>query len=106
MDRTSAAIEIIEDGERFARRVAAWLLEATENGGRVAVALAGGAKPRRTYEVLAEPPFGNAFPWSRSQWFWGHDRLVPPDHPDSNQRLVRESMRCSAHAPSGKNPPN
>ncbi len=52
------------------------------------VALAGGATPRRLYERLATCEF----PWSETEVFFGDERCVPPDHPDSNYRLASESL--------------
>jgi 6-phosphogluconolactonase len=41
-----------------------------------AVALSGGSTPRRLYERLAGPPDREAFPWSRTHWFWSDERFV------------------------------
>jgi 6-phosphogluconolactonase len=30
--------------------------------------------------------------WSRVHVFWGDERCVPPDHPDSNYRMAREAL--------------
>ena len=38
-------------------------------------------------------------PWDRIHWFWGDERFVPPDHPDSNYRMAREAMLARAPAP-------
>ncbi len=74
----------------FARRAA----EAIGRSGRFAVALSGGHTPRRAYELLAEPrgPAGDRLPWDRVHVFWGDERCVPPDHPDSNFRMAREAL--------------
>jgi 6-phosphogluconolactonase len=56
------------------------------------VALAGGGTPRRTYELLAEPPHRAAVPWGLCQVFFGDERCVPPDHADSNHRMAREAL--------------
>ncbi|HWE22724.1 MAG TPA: 6-phosphogluconolactonase [Myxococcales bacterium] len=52
--------------------------------GRFTVVLSGGGTPKRTYEFLAAPEFRNRVDWSRVEVFWGDERGVPPDHPDSN----------------------
>jgi 6-phosphogluconolactonase len=59
--------------------------------GRFSVALAGGATPRRTYELLAAPPLMDQVPWDRVHVFWGDERCVPPDDPRSNARMAREA---------------
>ena len=60
--------------------------------GRFAVALAGGSTPRRTYELLARPPFAERIDWSRGHYFWGDERAVLPSHPDSNFHMANEAM--------------
>ena len=60
--------------------------------GRFAVALSGGQTPRRTYEILAQPPFREQVDWDRTHIFWGDERCVPADDPRSNARLAREAL--------------
>ena len=60
--------------------------------GRFAVALAGGNTPRLLYQTLARPPWREAVPWERVEVFFGDERCVPPDHPDSNYRMAREAL--------------
>ena len=52
------------------------------------VALAGGSTPRRLYERLATCDF----PWPETEIFFGDERCVPPDHPDSNYRMASEAL--------------
>ncbi len=51
---------------------------------RFCVALSGGSTPRRMYEILSEAPRRMQLAWDRVDFFWGDERAVPPDHPDSN----------------------
>jgi 6-phosphogluconolactonase len=51
------------------------------------------------YELLAENPFRERLPWDRVHWFWGDERFVPWDHPDSNYGMVRAAMLARAPAP-------
>jgi 6-phosphogluconolactonase len=58
-----------------------------------AVALSGGSTPRGLYALLADDPARRArVPWKRIRFFWGDERHVPPDHPDSNFRLAHEVL--------------
>ncbi len=52
--------------------------------GRYCVALAGGSTPLPLYRLLAAEPLCERIPWSRVHLFWGDERAVPPDDPDSN----------------------
>ena len=61
-------------------------------GGRFTIALAGGATPRRLYQLLASSPWVERIAWSRWHVFWGDERCVPPEHPDSNYRMAREAL--------------
>ncbi len=97
-DVLQAVVETLADAEALARRAAAWFTAtARAKQGTIAVALSGGSTPRRLYECLARPPHRDLFPWSRTHWFWGDERFVPKDDPESNYRMAREALL--AHAP-------
>ena len=65
------------------------------------VALAGGSTPRALYRLLADPaaPFRARVDWQAVHFFWGDERHVPPDHPDSNYRMAREAMLDHVQVP-------
>lgn len=60
--------------------------------GAFAVALSGGSTPRRLYTLLASPSWKDQVAWACTHVFWGDERCVPPDHPESNYRLARELL--------------
>ncbi len=92
--------EVLADAVAVSRRVADWLLEiAMAKDGVFAVALSGGSTPRQLYERLAEPLYRDAFPWSRTHWFWGDERFVPHDDALSNYRMAREALLSRAPIP-------
>lgn len=66
--------------------------EAAARSGCFTVALSGGSTPKALYSLLATPAFADRIPWPKVHLFWGDERCVPPDHPDSNYRMVRESL--------------
>lgn len=57
---------------------------AIEDRGVFRVALSGGGTPKQVYPLILEPGRIDAVDWSRVEWFWGDERSVPPDHPESN----------------------
>ena len=57
-----------------------------------AVALAGGNTPRQVYELLATERFKNRVEWSQVHLFFGDERCVPPEHPDSNYAMAYEAL--------------
>ncbi|SRR5579884_321072 len=87
--------------QQAASQVARSVAEAAAARGRCALALAGGNTPRRCYELLAAPPLRDAIPWDALHLFWGDERCVPPDHPDSNYRMAREALIDRVPIPAG-----
>jgi 6-phosphogluconolactonase len=88
--------EIHPDAESLANaaaeRFVALAAEAVAARARFTVALSGGSTPRVTYTLLGGSDFAPRVDWSRVHAFWGDDRSVPPDHPDSNYRMACESL--------------
>ncbi|MFN2493003.1 MAG: 6-phosphogluconolactonase [Pyrinomonadaceae bacterium] len=56
------------------------------------VSLAGGQTPRRVYELLASEPFNSAVAWPSVHLFFGDERCVPPDNPESNYGMVYSTL--------------
>lgn len=64
---------------------------------RFAVALAGGSTPKSLYSLLAKEH--GRFAWRKTFLFFGDERHVQPDHPDSNYRMVNESLLSKISMP-------
>lgn len=73
--------------------------EAVRSQGRFCVALCGGSTPRGLYTLLANQP-QRSLPWEKIYFFWGDERHVPPDHPDSNYRMAFETLLSKVPVPS------
>jgi 6-phosphogluconolactonase len=82
-------IETAALAARAAEKIAKTLSSVTERQGRACLALAGGTTPRRVHEALAAR---SDVPWSHVHVFFGDERCVPPEHPDSNYRMAKESL--------------
>ena len=98
-------IRIVDDAAALAAAAAQEFVtaacEAVAARGRFTVALSGGSTPRRLYERLASAHLsGRASTWPQTHIFWGDERLVPPDHPDSNYRMAREALLDRIDLPS------
>ncbi len=65
---------------------------AIEERGRFTVALSGGRTPRALYGLLASPAWCERMPWAQTELYLGDERCVPGDHPDSNARMVHETL--------------
>jgi 6-phosphogluconolactonase len=91
------AIRVCRDDPAFVAAAAALFVdsaaEAMSDRGRFVVALSGGSTPRRVFERLAQDADTRArVAWPRVEWWWGDERHVPPDDPDSNYRMASESL--------------
>ena len=78
---------VLESPEDVAAAAATEIAEAIRKGARTLV-LAGGTTPLRCYELLADLDVR----WGKVAVLFGDERCVPPDHPDSNYRMVRETL--------------
>lgn len=75
-----------------ADRIVAAARNAIRRRGRFRIALSGGSTPRPVYALLCAAPRAGAVDWSRVDVFWGDERSVPPDHPESNYGVARELL--------------
>jgi len=90
--------DIVADPETFAPHLANWFADLVNAAsGPVRVALCGGATPRELYVLLGSQEYRRRLAWDRVHLFWGDERFVPHDDPQSNYRMVRETLL--AHAP-------
>ena len=84
-----------------AHRFVALAQQAVERRGRFLVALSGGGTPIALYQLLTRKPYRQQLPWLQTQVFWGDERCVPPDHPDSNYRQAKETLLDHVPLPKG-----
>ncbi|MEB3291891.1 MAG: 6-phosphogluconolactonase [Synechococcales bacterium] len=81
-------LEVLPDVAGIVRRsqilVVARVQEAIARRGYATLVLAGGSTPKPLYEALAT----ESLPWDKIHIFWGDERYVPADHPDSNYRMA------------------
>ena len=77
--------------EIAAEFVAGTIMAAVAARDRCSLALSGGRTPKEAYELLARR-FTHKFPWSLVHVFWGDERCVLPDDPESNYRMAREAL--------------
>jgi 6-phosphogluconolactonase len=80
-------LTVAADPEEAAVRAATAMAAAARTGG--SISLAGSNTPRRTYELLAAE---SGIDWSRVHLWFGDERCVPPDDPDSNYRMAHQTL--------------
>jgi 6-phosphogluconolactonase len=82
-----------------ARQFVDWAWQAIARDGKFSVALSGGHTPLGLYADLATPEFRAQVDWPRVHLFWGDERAVPPDHPDSNYGAARRELLLKVPIP-------
>jgi 6-phosphogluconolactonase len=93
MNASIARTHIAASVDSLAGEFVDWLVDRIEHStGPFAVALSGGSTPRPAYALLASPERARRVDWSRVHLFWGDERFVPYDHPDSNYRMVKLAL--------------
>ena len=84
-------VEVLPDKEALIQRsleiILSQMQAAIQERGQCTIALAGGGTPKPVYEAIATQDL----PWDKIHVFWGDERYVPADHPDSNQRMARHA---------------
>lgn len=73
---------------------------AVRENGCFTVALSGGSTPKSLYSRLATDD-RDQVPWDKTFFFWGDERHVPPDNPESNYRMVYEALLSKVPVPPG-----
>ncbi len=71
------------------------IYEATKRDDVCRIALSGGSTPKALYALIADrvdKGRARGIDWARVHLFFGDERCVPPDHPDSNYRMVKQSL--------------
>ncbi len=82
--------------EAAAAEFAAQASAAVRAHGRFSVALSGGSTPKTLYSLLATKP---GIAWDKIYFFWGDERHVPPDQPESNYRMANEALLSKIKEP-------
>lgn len=96
LPRNQKNLHVFPTPSAFVEGVSCLLVQAigrvADERGLCRLVLAGGNTLRRIYHRLGESPFREQIPWNALNLYWGDERAVPPDHPDSNYRMVREAL--------------
>jgi 6-phosphogluconolactonase len=97
-------IMIVKDLAEIGRTAAEIIVnQSNESGsctGPFTIALSGGSTPRELHERLRSETSGRDTLWRDNlHFFWGDERHVPPDHPQSNYRMACETLFNSAAVP-------
>lgn len=101
MKKTLISSNLDEMYQRCASAVVKAGTQSISTGGRFTLVLSGGTTPRGLYQLLATAPYRDRLSWERVHLFWGDERCVPPEHAESNFRLVQEELINPLGLPQG-----
>ena len=92
---TAPEVRVFATGDELFRAAAGKFCDlgkrAIQEHGRYTVALSGGSTPKGLHRELTST-YANELPWDKVFFFWGDERHVPPDFPESNFRMARETL--------------
>ncbi|MGD1277033.1 MAG: 6-phosphogluconolactonase [Tepidisphaeraceae bacterium] len=93
---TRPTIQVLPDIRELAAAAAELIVAQSEraiaDGGSFSIALSGGNTPKALYELLASDAYCDDVDWQHWQVYFGDERWVGPDHPDSNYRMARQAL--------------
>jgi 6-phosphogluconolactonase len=83
----------------FAKYFAQKADEAIRARGRFLAVFSGGGTPLKAYRLLAQEPFKSQVDWAKVHLFWGDERFVPHDDPQSNFYQAKEALLDHVNIP-------
>lgn len=95
-------VRVIGDPIAVAADAAQWLSERSRGEGAFRIAVVGGRTPRFLYEALASSTFRDHINWPSWHLYFGDERAVAPEDPDSNFGLIRDTLLAKVAIPAGQ----
>jgi len=93
---TPPQIRVLPTPDALAQAAAERVVDAarrnTERNGTFSLTLSGGSTPKALYTLLASDHYRGQIDWPEVEIFFGDERTVPPDHPDSNYRMAHQAL--------------
>lgn len=82
----------------FAEEMARMINNSAKENKPFTIGLSGGSTPELLFRVLAEK-FADTIPWQHVHLFWGDERCVQPDNPESNYGMTARTLLCYINIP-------
>lgn len=103
---STPVIKVVKDPkqivEEAAQRIVAAAAKCEKEGNLFALFLSGGSTPKSLYQLLASEEWKTQIDWRNVEIYFGDERCVPPDSPDSNYRMANESLISKVPIPPGQ----
>lgn len=84
-------IKIYKDNQALAEAFASFFADWLTEKESVNIALSGGSTPKVLFRHWAET-YKDRIDWRKIHFFWGDERCVPPDHPESNFGMTKKLL--------------
>ena len=102
-ESTQPEIKVLPDPAAIAAEAAERIVRAADEAialsGRFRIGLSGGSTPKLLFQLLASEAYHDRIDWTNVEVFFVDERCVPPDHADSNFRMVREMLLARVPIP-------
>lgn len=89
-------LNIYETEDKVLTAMAAYFItvakEAVDANGQFNISLSGGSSPKKLYEMLASSDYSEKVDWNKVYFFFGDERYVPDNHPDSNYLMAKKAL--------------
>jgi 6-phosphogluconolactonase len=91
MKRNGMKLEIYDNKQQVAQSFARYLADFINANDTVHIALSGGSTPKIVFDVLADA-YAHRITWDKVHLYWGDERCVPPDDPESNFKMTADHL--------------
>ena len=95
-------VRVLTDPVALAAATAEWIAEQCRAAAAFRIAVSGGHTPHFLYEALASSTFRSAIDWTCWHLYFADERAVPPDHSDSNYRLLVDTLLSKVAVPASQ----
>ncbi|MDG1573486.1 6-phosphogluconolactonase [Robiginitalea sp. M366] len=84
-------VQILPTKQAVAEALSEYLVAWCQSREAYHLALSGGSTPKIWFDHMAAH-FREQLPWDALHWYWGDERCVPPDHPESNYGMTARHL--------------
>lgn len=83
---------IFPSAQAAVEKIAQEFLALSQQNRPVHISLSGGSTPKLLFKTLAQSPFATAIQWQNLHFWWGDERMVEPENPESNYGEVQHLL--------------
>ncbi|QEH27849.1 6-phosphogluconolactonase [Histophilus somni] len=84
--------KIFDTAQHAVEQIAQEFVQYSKQNRAVHISLSGGSTPKLLFKTLAQEPFKSEVRWENLHFWWGDDRMVEPNNPESNYGEVKKLL--------------